>query len=85
MKPSNTPATVACTPEACTSAQATMASGTSNHQDVTRLCTSRVNSAIRDEASQRGDLEVVGVEEGNDGDGHQVIYHCQGEQEGAQR
>ena len=39
MKPSRTPATVACTPEACTSVHTAKASGSSNHHDRTRRCT----------------------------------------------
>jgi hypothetical protein len=44
VKASRTPATVACTPEACTSAQVTTASGSSSHHDRTRRCTRTANT-----------------------------------------
>ena len=43
--PSSTPATVACTPDACISAQVTAASGSSNHQERIRRWTRTVNTA----------------------------------------
>jgi NhaA family Na+:H+ antiporter len=44
VKPSSTPATVACTPDSCTRTQVTAASGNSSHQERTRRCTAQPNS-----------------------------------------
>ncbi|SKT57215.1 Uncharacterised protein [Mycobacteroides abscessus subsp. abscessus] len=54
MKPSSTPATVACTPEACTSAQVATASGTSNHHSRRRRCTASANNPSGTRASPSG-------------------------------
>ena len=53
-KPSSTPATVACTPEAWTRAQVANANGSNSHQDLTRRCTSTVNTASGTSASSSG-------------------------------
>ncbi len=52
--PSSTPATVACTPEACTSPQVTTARGMSSHQDRMRRCTAQVNRPSGTSAPSRG-------------------------------
>ena len=54
VNPSSTPATVACTPDSCTSTHVAAASGNSNHQDRTRRCTSSANSASGSNASASG-------------------------------
>ena len=50
-KPSNTPATVACTPDACTNAQVANASGSNRYQWLMPRCTSSVNTASGSSAS----------------------------------
>lgn len=60
-KPSSTPATVACTPDACTSVQAAAASGSSSHHDRTRRCTSRVNAPSGSSAASSGSTDRSAV------------------------
>ena len=83
--PSSTPATVACTPEACTSAQAAKASGMSRYQARIRFCTSTAKRASGTRASSSmARFEFVGVEERDDRDREEVVDHREGEQEGAE-
>ena len=85
-KPSRTPATVACTPEACTSVHVAAASGSSSHHERTRRCTSTVNTASGDQRTQqRHQGQVGGEEHRDDRDREQVVDDGQGEQERAQR
>ena len=56
-KPSSTPATVACTPEACTNAQVAAARGSSSHQDRIRRCTATVNAANGISAASSGNTD----------------------------
>ena len=84
---SSTPATVACTPEACTSVHATAASG---QEDVRRAAPGAGpgprRRAIGSTASARYvEVEVLGVEHRDHRDREQVVDHRQGEQERAQR
>ena len=86
VNPSSTPATVACTPDACTSTQVAAASGSSSHHDRTRRCTSSANSASGTSASSSGNgCSELGVEHRDDRDREQVVDHGEGEQERAQR
>ena len=85
VKASSTPATVACTPEAWTSAQAATASGSSSHGERIRRCTRKPKPAIGSSGQREaGQVQVVGVEDRDDRDRQQVVDHGEGEQEGAQ-
>ena len=53
-KPSSTPATVACTPDSCTSTHVRAASGSSSHHDRTRRWTRTVNAPSGSSASSSG-------------------------------
>jgi hypothetical protein len=60
-KPSSTPATVAGTPEACTSVQVAAASGSSSGQERTRRCTSTVNADSGSNAASSGSADSCAV------------------------
>ena len=85
VNPSTTPATVECTPLACTSPHVAIPSGTNSHQRPKPRWTANANSPCGDQRQrQRSWREVVGVEDGDDDDGEQVVDHGQGQQERTQ-
>jgi hypothetical protein len=85
VKPSSTPATVACTPDSVHEHPGRRGQRQSSHQERTRRCTSTANSASGTTAGATAPSRARGVEDRDDGDREQVVDHGEGQQEHPQR